>query len=103
ADFNLITAGLPGSVSVCNSAATLTQGLWHGLSAQDTQWVRPGICLYGASPFADRPAHSFNLQPAQTLAAELISVREIQAGDAIGYGHLYTATHPMRIGVVACG
>lgn len=101
--FSRITAGLPGSVSVCNSAATLTQGLWHGLPATDTQWVRPGICLYGASPFTDRPANSFNLQPAQTLAAELISVRQIQAGDAIGYGHLYTATHPMRIGVVACG
>lgn len=101
--FKRITAGLPGSVSVCNSAATLTQDLWRDLPAADTQWVRPGICLYGASPFVDKPAHAFNLQPAQTLAAELISVREISANAAIGYGHLYTASQLMRIGVVACG
>lgn len=97
------TAGLPGSVSVCNSAATLTPDLWRHLPAADTQWVRPGICLYGASPFADQTAQSLGLLPAQTLAAELISTREIQTGAAIGYGHLYTASQPMRIGVVACG
>lgn len=101
--FGQLTEGLPGSVSVCNSAATLTTGLWAHLPAEHTQWVRPGICLYGATPFADRSAETLGLLPAQTLSAELISVRTIKAGEPIGYGHLYTAAGAMRIGVVACG
>ncbi|NYT65793.1 alanine racemase [Alcaligenaceae bacterium] len=101
--FNQITDGLPGSVSVCNSAATLTDSLWATLKGAQSQWVRPGICLYGASPFARISAHALDLRPAQTLAAELISVRTIGVGDAIGYGQLFTADGPMRIGVVACG
>lgn len=101
--FNQTTDGLPGSVSVCNSAATLTDGLWTTLTGADSQWVRPGICLYGASPFAGVSADALGLRPAQTLAAELISVRTIGVGDAVGYGYLYTADGPMRIGVVACG
>jgi alanine racemase len=101
--YSQITAGLTGKISVCNSAATLTPGLWASLSDHSEQWVRPGICLYGASPFADRPAASFGLQPAMTLTAQLIGVSTVQAGDGIGYGHTYTAPHALNIGVVACG
>ncbi|HEU0230486.1 MAG TPA: alanine racemase [Burkholderiaceae bacterium] len=101
--FDEVTGGLPGRISVCNSAATLTPGLWSGLPEPYEQWVRPGICLYGASPFADRPASSFGLRPAMTLSAELISVRRIPAGYSIGYGHRFTASDAMTIGVVSCG
>ena len=92
----------PGPVSVCNSAATL-DGVWRELKDSDDQWVRPGICLYGASPFPDRRAPSFGLRPAMTLSAELIAVREVETGAGIGYGHQYSAARPMRVGVVACG
>ncbi|HUG57020.1 MAG TPA: alanine racemase, partial [Candidimonas sp.] len=101
--FNQVTQGLPGKVSVCNSAATLTPGLWASLPDQQEQWVRPGICLYGASPFADQSADALGLRPAMTLSAKLISVRSIPAGEGIGYGHTFTSTEPMRIGVVSCG
>jgi alanine racemase len=101
--FDDAAGGLPGRVSVCNSAATLTPGLWAGLSGVPEQWVRPGICLYGASPFADRPASEFGLRPGMTLSAEIISVRRIPAGYSIGYGHRFTAPAPMTIGVVSCG
>ncbi|NYT63117.1 alanine racemase [Alcaligenaceae bacterium] len=101
--FNQVTQGLPGKVSVCNSAATLTSGLWATIPDQQEQWVRPGICLYGASPFASQSAASMGLQPAMTLSAELISVRSIAAGEGVGYGHAFVSTKPMRIGVVACG
>lgn len=100
--FDRVTRGLPGPVSVCNSAATLTPGLAGGV-AGDPQWVRPGICLYGASPFADRPAESFGLRPAMTLSAELISVHAVPAGEAVGYGQTFRAPQDMRVGVVACG
>lgn len=101
--FNQVTQGLPGKVSVCNSAATLTPGLWASLPDHQEQWVRPGICLYGASPFADRSADALGLRPAMTLSAKLISVRNIPAAEGIGYGHTFTSTEPMRIGVVSCG
>jgi len=103
--FRQASQGLPGNVSVCNSAATLTSGLWADVPVPDgqDQWLRPGICLYGASPFADRTAAQLGLLPAMTLAAELISVRSIAGGAAIGYGHSFVSSESMRVGIVACG
>ncbi len=100
--FEQTTAGLPGKVSVCNSAATLTPDVWSSIPDEE-QWVRPGICLYGASPFADKSADSLGLHAAMTLSSRLISVRDIPSGGSIGYGHMFTSSRPMRIGVVACG
>ena len=96
------TQGLAGPVSLCNSAATLTPGLAASLPGA-VQWVRPGICLYGASPFADRPADHFGLRPAMTLSAQLIGVHRLPAGESVGYGHTFRAPHAMRVGIVACG
>ncbi|TEA78404.1 alanine racemase [Allopusillimonas ginsengisoli] len=101
--FNRCTEGLPGPVSVCNSAGTLTPGLWATAHGEQGHWVRPGICLYGASPFAQRSAEQLGLRPAMTLASRIISIREIPPGACVGYGHLFHADKPMRIGVVACG
>ncbi len=71
----------------------------------DTQgtWVRPGLMLYGASPFADVSASQLGLQPVMTLQSEIISVQALQAGEGVGYGQLYRAEREMRVGVVACG
>ncbi|GAB2915742.1 alanine racemase [Paralcaligenes sp. KSB-10] len=101
--FNETTKGLPGKISLCNSAATLTPGLWSSSFEPVEQWVRPGICLYGASPFDNKAAHDFGLRPAMTLSAALISVRAVSAGSGVGYGHVFTAPHAMSVGVVACG
>ena len=95
--FERATADLPGSRSMANSAAILDAPAAH------RDWVRPGIMLYGASPFADRPAASFGLRAAMTLRAEVIAVRTLQPGDAVGYGATFVAEAPMRVGVVACG
>ena len=65
--------------------------------------VRPGIMLYGASPFADTSAQQLGLQPVMTLTSEIISVREMKAGDGVGYAGLFRADKTMRIGTVACG
>jgi alanine racemase len=83
--------------SLANSAATLRFPETHA------DWVRPGIMLYGCSPFPDRNATELDLKPVMTLASEIIAVRELARGDSVGYGGLYTAEAPMRIGVVACG
>jgi alanine racemase len=87
----------PFQVSAANSAATLRHPQSHG------DWVRPGIALYGASPFADESAHALGLKPVMSLTSEIIAVQMLERGDSVGYGGTYTARHKMRIGVVACG
>jgi alanine racemase len=86
-----------GPVSLANSAAILRHPPAHG------DWVRPGIMLYGASPFADQSAESLGLQPAMALESAIIGVQDLAVGDRVGYGGTFTADRPMRVGVVACG
>jgi alanine racemase len=101
--FRRVAADLPGPVSLCNSAATLRYPEVALAGAAHASWVRPGICLYGASPFADADAAGFGLRGAMTLRSSLIAIQDLRVGDAIGYGSLYCAETPMRIGIVACG
>jgi len=91
------TAGIDAPRSFSNSAATLRFPVAHA------DWVRPGIMLYGCSPFADQSAEALGLRPVMTLGSELIGVQQLRAGDTAGYGRIFTADRPMRIGVVACG
>lgn len=100
--FKQVTGALDGPISVCNSAATLTQNL-AGSFNSGTEWVRTGICLYGSSPFADQSASYLGLKPAMTLSSELISTHTLRANESIGYGHTYTADRDMPVGIVACG
>ena len=91
------TAGLGGERSLANSAAILRYAETHA------DWIRPGIMLYGCSPFADVSAETLGLRPAMTLSSEVIAVRDLQAGDRVGYGGIFVAPQAMRIGIVACG
>jgi alanine racemase len=92
---------LPGSnalpVSFANSAAILRYPETHG------DWVRPGIMLYGSSPFPESTGPDLGLKAAMTLESRVIGVQRLEAGDTVGYGGVFRAGHPMRIGVVACG
>jgi alanine racemase len=83
--------------SLANSAATLRFPETH------FDWVRPGIMLYGCSPFPEESAQALGLKPVMTLSAELIAVRDLRPGDRVGYGGAFVAERPMRLGVVACG
>jgi len=103
AAFAAVTQNLPGPLSVCNSAALWRHAQAACRAADEPSWVRPGICLYGGSPFSDVSAASFGLVPTMTLAAELIAVQDLQPGDQVGYGGAFRADAPMRVGVVACG
>ena len=95
--FKRATRGLELPASLANSAAILRYPETHG------DWIRPGIMLYGCSPFADTVGAELNLQPAMSLTSELIAVQTLQPNDTVGYGGLYTAERATRIGVVACG
>jgi alanine racemase len=65
--------------------------------------VRPGIILYGASPFQDQDANALNLKPVMTLESAIIGVQALVAGEIVGYGGRFRADRPMRVGVVAAG
>jgi len=95
--FNELTKGLEAPRSLANSAALIRFAEARG------DWVRPGIMLYGCSPFADRTAESLNLRPAMTLSSEIIATQQLHAGERIGYGFSYEAVGEMAVGVVACG
>ncbi len=95
--FKGLTAAYRAPRSLANSAALLRYPATH------SEWVRPGIMLYGASPFADTSAQQLGLQPVMTLSSEIISTRELKAGDRVGYAGLFRADTTMRIGTVACG
>jgi alanine racemase len=98
--FEAATQDLPGERSLSNSAATLR----HADAVAASDWVRPGIAMYGSAP--DFPAHSaadWGLQPTMTLAAKIIATQQLQPGNSVGYGSSFVADAPMRIGVVACG
>jgi alanine racemase len=101
--FQRIAGDLPGPASLCNSAATLRYPEVAIAAAAAESWVRPGICLYGASPFADADAASFGLRPAMSLRSRIIAVQDMRVGDAVGYGSLYSADANIRVGIVACG
>lgn len=94
----LAAAQQPASaLSGCNSAALLS-----GLLDQD-QIVRPGIMLYGASPFAARSAAELGLRPAMRLVSRLLAVKQVQKGGGVGYGSAWVAERDARIGLVGIG
>lgn len=88
---------LTGERAIANSAGIL------GWPQSHADWVRPGIMLYGASPFIGRKGEEDGLRPVMTLSSELIAINELKQGDAVGYGGLWTCPEAMRVGVVAVG
>lgn len=95
--FAAATAGLAGARSIANSAALIA---WPGSRAD---WVRPGLLLYGVSPFPDGTGAGLGLRPAMTLQSEVIAVKDVAVGETVGYGGTWRATRATRMAVVAAG
>jgi alanine racemase len=91
------TAGLGGEQSIANSAGILG---WPGSHADV---VRPGIMLYGVSPFVGGRAVDNGLRPVMTFSSALIAVNHLKKGDAVGYGGTWVCPEDMPVGVVAVG
>lgn len=87
----------PYPVSLSNSAAIFRHPTTH------RNWIRPGIALYGASPFADASAATLGLRPVMHLTSSIIAIQQLAAGEAVGYGNTWVAEYPTRVGIVACG
>ncbi len=97
ARFQAATEGLGLPVTLANSAALLRYPETLG------DWVRPGIMLYGVSPFAAQTGEDLGLIPAMTLESALIAVQNVRKGEGVGYGPAFVAPRDLRVGVVACG
>ncbi len=95
--FTQCIQNLPGPRSLANSGGILA---WPSAHAD---WVRPGIMLYGASPFANRHGSQHGLRPVMSLTSELIAVHEVSKGEQVGYGGKWTCPENMRVGIVAIG
>lgn len=83
--------------SLANSAALLSR------PEMRFDWARPGIMLYGASPFEPSVETHPQLQPVMTLESQLIAVYARSKGDGIGYGQGWTCPRDMPVGVAAAG
>jgi alanine racemase len=97
ARFREATHDLAFETSIANSA-----GLFGDLPL-GCQWVRPGIALYGASPFEDTSAAELDLRPVMTLMSSVIAVRHIARGESVGYGGAWSAGRDSLIAIVAAG
>lgn len=95
--FAKYTDGLQAPRSIGNSASILAWPESH------VNWVRPGIMLYGSSPFAHGNARRDGLEAVMTLSAPLVAIHTIPKGESIGYGASWTCPEDTRTGVVACG
>ena len=95
--FAACTAGLAVERSLANSAAVLGWPAAHG------DWLRPGLMLYGISPFVGGTAADHDLHPAMTLTTRLIAVNQVPAGGKVGYGGTWTCPEPMPVGAAAIG
>lgn len=99
---------LPGDVqlSLANSASVLRLGALTGPRMPASiagDWVRCGIALYGASPFAHCSAAALGLDAAMAFDSRIIAIQMLKPGDTVGYGSRFVAQGPTRIGVVAAG
>jgi alanine racemase len=98
---SLTAAGLTGArrlaTSIGNSAGTLGWPKAHG------DWVRPGLALYGVSPFGGERAQTHGLRPAMTLETTVLTVREVKTGESVGYAAAWCAERDSSIAILAAG
>ena len=102
--FAAATRDLPGERSLSNSAASLRHPTsavaahGHAELQSASDWVRPGVALYGSAPdFPEGSASDWGLAPAMTLASKIIATQELLAGQSVGYGSAFTATAPLLV------
>jgi alanine racemase len=92
-----LLVGLDAELSIANSAAILRSPATHA------DWVRPGLALYGVSPFGERRGSDFGLRAAMSLLSTVIALRRVPAGERVGYGGTWRAQRDSSLAIVAAG
>jgi len=107
ARFRDIAEGFEGAVSIANTPATLgwpqiadADGL---LGFEGTHWIRPGLALFGISPFAGRNGVDLGLTPVMQFEARLISIKQLREGARVGYQGKYQSQADTMIGIISAG
>lgn len=95
--FRQSVAKLPGEKTLANSAGILAWPESH------VDWVRPGIMLYGGSPFETRSAEACHLRPVMTLMSKIIATQPVKQGQQVGYDGSWVAPRDSFIGIVSVG
>jgi alanine racemase len=95
--FAAATRSLAGERSVASSAAIM------GFPDSQADWVRPGLMLYGISPFRGATGSDHGLRPVMTLCSRVIAVKHLAEGEQVGYGGDWTATRPTRLVIASAG
>ena len=105
--FRPIIEGFEGDVSIANTPGTLG---WTSIANAREEfgflgdnWVRPGIALFGISPFGDKTGVELGLKPVMQFEARLIAVKPLQAGDRVGYKGAYAADRDTMLGIISAG
>ncbi len=101
--FGTLTRGLGLATSIVNSAGLLAGEVTPAAARGRGDWVRPGLALYGVSPFPGVTAASLGLRPAMQFETTVIAVREVPAGESVGYGATWVAAHPTSVAILAAG
>lgn len=99
-NFEHITRDIAVEKSLLNSAGILAH------NATCYEWLRPGLMLYGISPFCYAGEHDMKMQsfkPAMTLTSKLIAIKTVNAGEKIGYSCTFTAPRAIKIGIIGMG
>ena len=107
AAFESVTRGFEGAVSVANTPATLgwpqIVNAREKLGFAGDYWIRPGLSLFGVSPFAERTGADLGLKPVMQFEARLIAVKPLHAGARVGYKGAYISESKTTLGIVAAG
>lgn len=83
--------------SIANSALLMSRPEMQG------HWVRPGIMLYGASPFEQQTGVELGLRPVMSLKTRLLAVKQLAKGEPVGYSATWTSPEAMPLGIAAIG
>jgi len=93
-------AGITARIKhAANSAATLR------LPEARFDVVRPGIAIFGVSPFESDDVHAAarDLKPVMRVRTEIVALRTLAKGEHIGYGHTWKAERPSVIATIPMG
>jgi alanine racemase len=95
------------SIHSCNSGALMQRALGESDIARGTSVVRPGVMLYGAGPsrWLQESTAGDRLTPVGRWTTQVIEVRTVAPGGAVGYGGTWTNQDdsPVQVAVLAVG
>jgi alanine racemase len=105
--FRSIVESYDGAVSIANTPAALgwsqVEDVHELLGCKGDHWIRPGLALYGISPFAGRTGKDLGLVPVMRFEARLIATKSLSEGARVGYGGRYRAQSDTTLGIIAAG